>query len=257
MDVHPDAYRFWPETTIVHSGTRSAKLELVDPTSDGTRRIQLMHDWDPLTTEHIWQEEWFYFPSDMPWIDPDTGEPLWRTIHAMVTERMWTAGIPQPYQEFSWRIAVVWDKYNDRLVFDITGLADVDNDDDGVADFPRPRTIYLELPGNESVPIGRWFKVKTHTYRNVRDWATNATGGYIEIWISDELDNEVYRKIENVHTIGINPERIAALTPWKQNNAMAYVASGFAHYCGGLSGSYGVPSTIYVDDLQVETTQVQ
>lgn len=256
MSLHPEAYRFWPEATIVHSGTRSAKLELVSPYDFETNRLQIMHDWGPLTTGHIWQEEWFYFPSDMPWTHPTTGEPIWRTIHGIITERMWTTNpsIRTKYQEFSWRIAVLWNRYTNKLNFEVIGLASVDNNDDGADDFASSSPIYIEFLGSEGVPRGRWFKIKTHIYRNLNDWATNPAGGYIEIWISDPYGSgeELYRKIDNIHTIGINPERIAAHPPWNEGGNMAYIASGFAHYCGGLSGSYGVPSKLYVDDFKVE-----
>lgn len=253
MDIHPDAYRFWPETTIVRSGTRSAKLELLDPISDGRRRLQRYHDWNPFT-EHIWQEEWFYLPEDLLWTNPDTGEGLWYALHTIISERMWNPDIlPWNFQDFAIAINVIWDQYHNNPVFDfILRGRDVDNNDDGqpdIGDFEK----YFEL-GSEGVPTGRWIKIRSHIYRNLQNWDE----GYVEFWIEDsETTETIYHKEDPCRTIGIDPERIASLTPWKQGDYMAYIASGFCLYAGGLRGGMPLPCKIYVDDFQVETTPVE
>jgi hypothetical protein len=247
-DQYPGAYRFEPNTTIVHSGEQSIRLGLLHPNSDGERRIQTYHDWDPLETVQIWQEEWFYIPAGFLWKNPSTGEGFWYNLHTILSERMWNPDLVTSYQEYAVKLGAIWNQYSNKPVFCLTqGPVSVDNNDDGMDDFFSPEDQYFEL-GSAGVPTGRWFRIMSHVYRDLQNW----DGGYAEFWIEDPVANRTVYHMENpCRTIGINPQRIGSLTPWRQGEYMAYLASGFTLYAGGLSDGMPSPCEIYVDDFFV------
>jgi len=245
--VYPEAYRFEPNTEIVHSGSQSALLELLDPTSDGKRRNMVYHDVDPLTTEHIWQIEYFYLPADFPWTNPTTGEPFWYTLQTLISERMWNQDLRLHFHEHGIKLGVLWHRYRSNPVFVFTrGPSDFDNDNDGQWDTTGKADQYFEL-GPEGVPKETWIQITSHVYRNLDDWDQ----GYVEFWISDESTGEtIYHKQDPCLTIGINPESIAALPPSNDGDGnVAWLTTGFDLYTGGLDGGWALPTKLYVDDF--------
>lgn len=243
---NPGYYRFEADTTIAHSGSQSALLELIDPIDNGKRRNQIHHDWNPLTTEHIWQEVCYYIPTDIMWTHPDTGEPQFYGLGALISERLWDPDLPMDAQEYGIKISVIWHKYRGNPVFNfVQGPVGVDNNDDGVRDFDTPADQYSEL-GSEGVPTGRWIKIKTHVYRNLDNWDQ----GYVEFWFTDETTGDtVYHREDPCRTIGIDPQRIADAPPYNVGGYYGYLSSSFTLYAGGLDGGMPPPCKIYVDDF--------
>jgi len=250
---------------FVHSGNRSAKLELVNPHDDLTRRVQIYHNWNPLTAEHIWTEETFFLPEDFPMVDPATGESMWHSLATWITERMWNPGLPSTFQQYALRLGVVWDAANNKPIFSFTnGAAEVDNNDDGINDLAGAMFEKYFSFSPEGVPLGKWIKIKGHVYRNL----ANFDQGYVEFWIqeitgkdtdgNDIIGREIYRKEDPCRTIGINPARLASLPPSCHEpgteGKCAWLSSGFTNYQGGFAGSFGPPSKLWVDDVYMAAT---
>lgn len=104
---YPSAYNYKPAMSPVRSGSRSALLELVNPTSTETNRLQLLHFWDAYT-EDIWIESWFYIP-----VEFDIGLGDFITLQKTISERCWKSD--GTYYQFNGPgIAIMIDGRKDR-----------------------------------------------------------------------------------------------------------------------------------------------
>jgi hypothetical protein len=236
-----------PETTIVYSGSKSAKLSILNPVDDTRRRLEILNDLDTNIT-HSWFEAWYYIPENMYPFNPSE----WLSFHRAIYERLWDDSLPLPYQYFQISIGVYCSDKSSSLgehFFHLgIGKGTVDNDDDGVIDWDTTsgsETRY-NLHSNDDpesnpnlarilVPFGRWFKVTTYVTRN----PDNFEDGKIKVWIDDEL----LWDLSGVRTIGIDPEKISDRQGF--SNPRAYLSCGFSLY----RQVGATPSTIYVDEV--------
>jgi PKD repeat protein len=258
--------KFEPSTQHVHKGLRSAKLELTDPSTDGGRRLELLHRWNPATTRDMWLEFWFFIPADFPF-------DRWCTFFRALYERAFRPFTPADYV-FQSQLAIfpadgrtsrptygeplfVWTR-NQNFDLPDSGeietresyLSDLQQEWDGTkyvwkADIPLEKRL---IPKNF---VGKWIGFRCHIYRDVDAWRSgNKNSGFYKLWVntSQEIpppENawELLYEDNPIRTIGIDPDLLATITDTYLRDG--YFCNGFSNYCdlGGL------PKALYFDDL--------
>lgn len=250
---YPGVLLFEPATSIVYSGLHSAELSVTDTSKEATRRLEILHDWDPYT-EYIWQVGFYYFPSSLK---PSDG---WITFHRIIYERMWDQNKAIYYQYFQISLSVMTDSrsatYGQQIFVLSLGKGNVDNNNDRVEEYwpyyetdlfsngdsskTVPASWLTKKPGFQ-VPFDRWFKVTTLVFRNITDF----NNGYVKVWI----DGELIWDIQGTRTLGIAPsvlENVDPLPPQPQG----YLCSGF-----GLYTEIGSkPKTIFADSIIISNS---
>lgn len=244
----PDLLLFEPETQIVHSGLQAANLSVVDTSSDGRRRLEILHDWNP-HSEFIWQVGWYYFPSSLR---PADGFVAFDRI---IYERMWDQSKAVYFQQFQISLSLLTDgrtATKGQQIFVLSlGKGDIDNNNTGIGDnWPcLGADLYSNYDSNQNVPsswitrqpgfqvpFDRWFKVVTLVFRNMTDF----NNGFIKVWI----DSNLVWDVQGTRTVGIAPsvlDSIKSTPPEPQG----YLCSGF-----GLYTDIGTrPKTVFVDDI--------
>lgn len=247
---NPGGLIFNPETVVVHSGKQSAGISLVDTRHDSSRRLEILHNWNPYSKD-IWSEMGFYFPSSIKPMDS------WVTLDRLVYERMRDQNAKVYYQEFQISITAMTDTKSatfgqQKIVFNL-GKGNIDNDNNGETeilphmnadlysndDFNQvvPNSWLSLQPGLE-LPFNRWVKVTTLVHRDFTDY----NGGYVKVWIDDKL----VWNVEGVRTVGISPNILEKVHSYPVE-PHGYLCSGFGLYTA--TGSK--PKTIYVDDVTI------
>ena len=249
----PDLLLFEIETSIVRRGLQSARLSVVDPSAEVSRRLEVLHDWDPYS-EYIWNIAWYYFPSSLNPFDS------WIAFDRIIYERMWDHDKAVYSQYFQISLSLLTDGRSASLgqqIFVLNlGKGNIDNNNDGVGeewpyygadlysnrDSSRvvPSSWLTKKPGFQ-VPFDRWFKVGTLVFRNMTDF----NNGYIKVWIDDELIWDV----QGTRTVGIAPEVLENIDPLPPD-PQGFLSSGFGLYTGVGSS----PKTIFVDDMIISNS---
>jgi len=279
QSIRPNAYNFIPISTPRRSGTNAAVLRLLNPVDYESCRLQLLHDWSPFD-EYIWQECWYYIPSDFV-INGFV------TIHKTITERCWieqdgiTSYPKGTYFEFNGQgIALYIDGRSSRPTYGkpifvimrgqagnghlpdgYHGLSDIYASD--AKQTASPHTWINGVP--EWVPIlDDWFMIRTFAHRNVQDFLNRQTENYnngtFKCWMSFPPKHDVelvypvrtegnigFNIPNNERTIGIYPDLLDTIGWHHTTKGMAYVASGIANYTS--EGS--IPKELYVDDYML------
>jgi hypothetical protein len=252
--LYPTVMLFEKNSTIVHGGVQSAKISVLDTSKESTRRIEILHDWNPETDFNITSEEWFYFPST---VNPING---WITFHRIIYERMWDQNKAVDFQQFQISLSAITDGRsleNGKQIFVLDlGKGDIDNNNDGVeetwpymqADIYSNYDSSIIVPSSWLtkksiyVPFDRWLKVKSEVFRNLTDF----NNGYVKVWIDDDLIWDVH----GTRTVGINPHIINSLDVLPPE-PQAYLCTGLGLYTDLNSG----PKQIFVDDIIMSSTQ--
>jgi len=246
---------FENETSIVHRGLQSARLSVVDPSEEGKRRLEILHDWDP-HFEYIWEVAWYYFPSSIMPAD------AWITFHRIIYERMWDQDKAVYYQYFQISLSVITDgraaSQGEQIFVLSLGKGQVDNNNNGDdidemwpymgADLCSnydsnqavPSSWLTKKPGFQ-VPFDQWFKVVTLVFRNTTDF----NNGYIKLWMDDELIWDV----QGTRTVGIAPDILKSIDPLPPE-PQGFLSSGFGLYTDVGSS----PKTIFVDDVIISNS---
>jgi hypothetical protein len=246
--TNPGTLFFEPTNTIVYRGAKSANLTVADTSAESTRRMEILHDWDP-QTEYVMLSGWYYFPYDLNPSD------AWVTFHRAIYERMWDQEKAVYYQYFQISVSLLTDgrsATNGQQIFVLSlGKGNIDNNNDGVTEeWPYlGADLYSNTGSNKDVPstwltkktglqvpFGEWFKVTTLIYRNLNDF----NDGYVKVWINDDLVWD----IDGVRTVGIAPTVLEDIDPTPPE-PQGYVCSGFGLY----TDMYSKPKTIFVDDI--------
>lgn len=250
---YPGTLLFQPDTQIVHSGQQSAKLSVANTNIDATRRLEVLHGWNP-SSQYLWESAWYYFPSSIKPLDS------WMTFHRLVYERMWDQSKVTYAQSFQISISAMTDgRYatNGQQIFVLgLGKGTVDNSNTGTQDIWQnlgadlysnadsnqvvPGSWLTKKPGLQ-VPFDRWFKVTTLVYRNLVDF----NNGYVKVWIDDQLVWDV----EGTRTVGIDPSVLQAVKQVPPD-PQGFLCSGFGLYTEIESK----PKTIYVDNVIISNT---
>ena len=212
-DLTPAPNTFELSSTVVHSGSYSAKLSLLNPVNDRSRRIHVEHNWDPIQDKDIFVECWHYLPADFvvdDWTDLQRGlEERWGS-----NTQPWVFG---PYYN-AFQLTVLIERTSMvaagqyRLVSSINN-GWVDNYGVGTNDLP---TAY-EVQSKDSIKFGQWFKITTYIHRDLQN-------GIYRMWLNDVLQWD----LRDIRTIGILPERIASPLSGYHGS----VASGISLYSG-------------------------
>jgi len=249
----PDLLLFENETSIVHRDLQSARLSVVNPSEEGKRRLEILHDWDPYS-EYIWEVAWYYFPSSLMPAD------AWITFHRIIYERMWDQDKAVYYQHFQISLSVITDgrsatQGQQIFVLDL-GKGDIDNNNDGVteewpymdADLYSNRdsdrvvpSSWLTQKSGFQVSFDRWFKVVTLVFRNM----TGFDNGYVKVWI----DGELIWDVQGTRTVGIAPDVLKNIEPLPPD-PQGFLSSGFGLYTDVGSS----PKTIFVDDVIISNS---
>jgi len=231
----PSPNTFEPSKEVVHSGSQSAKLSLLNPITDRARRIHLEHNWDPIQDKNLWVECWYYLPVGFQvddWTDLHRGlEERWGS-----NDKQWTE-VPY-YNWFQIPCGISrWSKVSDdeyKISSPINhGWAD--NNGDGVNDLPAE----IEKYSMDTIKFGQWFKIKTHIYRDLQH-------GSYQMWLNDVLQWD----LRDIRTIGILPERIAS----PLQNYRAWLSTGIALYSGDMPNVH--PKFAYYDDFKAWSADV-
>lgn len=251
--TYPNLLLFERNTSIVHSGVQSAKLSVVNASTDGTRRLEVLHNWDP-NSEYLWDIAWYYFPSSLKPLDQ------WTTFHRIIYERMWDQNKVVYFQQFQISLSMMTDdRVNTRgqqiFVLDL-GKGDIDNNNDGIGEewSFNGADLYSNFDASQSVPsywltkktgfqvtFDRWFEVIALVYRNLTDF----NSGFIKVWIDDQLIWDV----QGTRTVGIQPSILESIdsTP---PDPQGYLCSGFGLYTEVGSK----PKSIFVDDIIISNS---
>lgn len=267
--------KFEPETTIVHSGARSAKLWLKDPYVSEYGRLEILMDYDPLADVDLWNEAWYYIPSTV-FADSPVGS--WMVFHRIIYERLYAQDRVSPSQQANINLGIFKDGRTETMgqwMFLLGIKGDVDNDNDGSNDFTGQEDLYSNDPiraSSESwnlqkvlVPFDTWLKVKTFVHRDT----TNFENGAIKVWI-DLNDGQGERLIwdlyvgapptgggtakTTVRTIGIDPNILVAY-PRANPGATGTPPYSYGFVCAGF-GQYtmaypGMSGQTYIDDISI------
>jgi hypothetical protein len=251
--TYPNLLLFERNTSIVNGGLQSAKLSVVNTGTDGTRRLEILHEWDP-HSEYLWDVAWYYFPSSLKPLDQ------WTTFHRIIYERMWDESRAVYFQQFQISLSMMTDGRSDtkgQQMFSLNlGKGDIDNNNDGIgeewsfkgadlysnfdADQSVPSSWLTKEPGFQ-VPFGRWFKVVALVYRNMTDF----NNGYIKVWI----DSHLIWDVEGTRTVGIRPSILESIDP-APPDPQGYLCSGFGLYTEVGSR----PKSIFVDDIIISNS---
>lgn len=243
-----DTKLFVPETDIVHSGSQSAKVELLDPSTEHDRRIHIEHDWDPITDD-LWLSAWIYIPEDFV-------VTSWTNIIKCVSERYylageaggtWTEGV-----DYEWfQICLNLRGYDEWMIsegeYKIMSILHngwIDNDGDGVNDLS-----HINLIAQDSIHFGEWFHIKVHVYRHKTD-------GIYQFWLNGVLQWDLQGSIpehdcyggascDYLQTEGIDRERMAN----PPEDYRTYLCSGLSLYT--KIGS--PPKHLYFDNVKLST----
>ncbi len=265
------------ETSIVHGGTRSLKIQLQDPSYKNPgyppgKRLNMIHDWEPYA-EHRWLEAWFYIPEDFP--DLGWGRGTQGTkIMAINSERYWGPG-DRPYYFFNGPGIRLWldiyrgtnhDTYG-KWVF-LSGLGrgggpslppdDPYNPPPDVI-FSDAQLFYNPSTGRKEwdpsidpndywiPPFGQWFMIRQHIYKNYAD----INNGLYQCWLSLPPDYQEELVFETTYRCaGILPDGVEGPGTWRWNTeqvtwtqssyGMAYQGAGIALYCDGDYNDDGI-----------------
>ncbi|NWF87721.1 hypothetical protein HXY32_07955 [Candidatus Bathyarchaeota archaeon] len=268
---YPNAYNYKPVTTPVHGGTRSALLELVNPTDQNTNRLQLLHFWDAYT-EDIWIESWFYLP-----VGFNIGPGDIVTLQKTISERCWKSD--GTYYQFNGPgVAIMIDGRKDRPSYNMpifvvqrgqAGGAEVPDGYQGlpdvfVSDAKQTAWPWQWVNGKaEWVPVfGQWFMIRQHVYRNVGDFLFRNSQAYnngiYEIWMAFPPNYAVEKVYpvrtagnsdhyipDKMRTVGIYPDMLRQTGWYNVGGNYAYIASGCALY----ATADGVNRRLYLDDV--------
>ncbi|MCX6820847.1 MAG: right-handed parallel beta-helix repeat-containing protein [Candidatus Aenigmarchaeota archaeon] len=252
--VYPAALTFTPSTQFVHGGTQSAKLSIVNTSLEATRRLEVLHDWDPSSSQYLQETVWYYFPSSIAPLDG------WVTFHRPVYERMWDQNKAVYYQNFQISVSAMTDgrsaTIGQQIMVLSLGKGNIDNNNDGVtetwtnmnADLYSNRDSSQTVPSSWQtqrsglqLPLDKWFKVTSIVYRNLTDF----NNGYVKVWIDDNLVWDV----QWTRTVGIAPSVLKAIDSLP-SDPQGYLCSGF-----GLYTDIGTkPKTIYADDVTISSS---
>ncbi|MCX6648708.1 MAG: hypothetical protein NTV61_04890, partial [Candidatus Bathyarchaeota archaeon] len=99
---YPGKLIFQPEFNIVYSGNQAAEITVADTSLESSRRLEILHDWDPFSTD-VWSVGWFYFPSSLKPLDS------WVTFDRLIYERMWAQNKAVYYQYFQISLSAMTD----------------------------------------------------------------------------------------------------------------------------------------------------
>jgi hypothetical protein len=248
MYEYPTKILFKPSTSMVFRGLQSGNLSVVDPSLEGSRRLEVLHDWDP-HSEYLWNVGWFYFPSTFEPID------TWIAFHRIVYERMWDPSRAIYYQYFQITLSCGTDgrsATNGQQIYTLNlGKGNIDNNNDGAEEtwLGYGADVYSNTDSHPWVPdswltrkpgfqviYDRWFKVVSLVFRNMTDF----NNGYIKVWI----DGELIWDVQGVRTVGIDPAILGSIDPLAPE-PQGYLSSGFGLYTEVGSA----PKTIFVDDV--------
>jgi hypothetical protein len=215
-------------TDVVRSGKQSAKLSLVDPNIDRATRLQVEHDWNPTADKDLWLEGWFYLPPNFPADD-------WTNLCRVVSERLYP--VQGRYEWFQMDIIIGQWKTSrvsntEYRLLSTINHGWVDNNKDGVNDLP---TEY-DVKSVDTIRFAQWFKIKMHVYRDLQQ-------GVYTMWLNDKLQWDLH----GIRTIGILPDRIAAIGEDRNGSPQAYITNGFSLYSGNVPNVR--PKYLYVDDV--------
>lgn len=259
----------------VHSGAQAARLSncMIPPDEnpldqwEANRRVEILHQLNPLLVEHVWQETWFFIPTTFKWTDdrftdPEYGGPaaMWFSFYRMIYERRYLPGA----SGFNINIGPVWrragESYAGRIVTEARPEFFVSNTSGAYVDKSIQNKVeeYLYFSDDDPIPIGRMFRIKTHVFRNLADWEK----GYLELWITDPDapggPREIYRKYDPLRTIGLDPAQLASY-PCHGPAPYSHLCAGFGIYSGWRSmgdcrnySTFG--NTIFVDDFDYKST---
>jgi len=257
-----NGYYFHPETNMVHSGTRSVKMGVINPqSSQVTRELEVLIDLDPLTNTEIWAEGWYYIPSSTK--DATSAYNQWMVFHRLIVERLFDNTKQMSVQVLNLNLGILTDdrfgKEGQRMFSMSLNKATIDNNNDGGNDVLGKVDLYSNggsyPPGGPEpitsmlVPFDQWFHVKTYVFRNIQ----NFNDGKVKVWINDVL----LWDIEHTRTVGLDPTIISKYPPFNPSDspdsygyttpayAYGHVSTGFGCYTGVSSGT---AVTVYLDD---------
>jgi len=225
---------FEPSIDNVHGGAQSAKLALLQPDIDERRRLHFEHRWS-FDDKHFWTVAWYYLPTDFVGVDAE-----WHEILRCATTYMHRKGKPWTFDPNNyewWKASLHLTPHNDRFkIFAAIGLGQVDNDGDGVNDYPGgPGFVGRRLVYSvDTIGRGEWNKLVTYVYRDKEH-------GVFQFWLNDVLQWDE----GEIDTLGISFERMQYAYEHPEIYSMARVTSGISLY----TGIGGTPKTVYFDDV--------
>jgi len=251
--------KFEPDAITVRSGTRSAKLSLTDPSSE--RRLELLHDWDPLTTTDLWLESWIYLPEGFP-VDG------FIALHRGLYERYWGTNNGNPYYWYNgFHLGLVKDgrssraTYNQPIFCVSVNHGSLPVDTPGYDYYPSDEWQQWEADGfawntldeqPKWIPVfGEWFKVKTYVKRDIANWEN----GIMKIWMAfpPDYEEELIYQFNPIRTIGIDPEMLDDIGWFHDRtvgvHSMAHLSTGISLY----TASGTAPKYCYFDDVTLSS----
>jgi len=227
--------KFVPSTETVVSSSTSAKLELTNPYSDGTRRIHVEHKWDPLADRHIWSSFWVYLPSDFK---VDAWTNLWKAIEERLGSRThpWTARWGYNWFQIGLSIndgtKVSETEYRVEVKIN-HGWVDANND--SINDLSKEYTVYSQ----DTIKLGEWCKIKLYVYRDLGQ-------GIVQMWINDVLQFD----LRGIRTIGIAPETLMNPPSDDGGQFRSWLCTGMSLYSGGSDDWRNVsPKKAFFDNI--------
>jgi PKD repeat protein len=262
--------KFSPSTLYVHSGLRSAKLELTDPSTNEGRRLELLHRWNPAITRDMWLEFWFFIPPDFPFSAND-GSTFFRAVY----ERAFTPFTPADYVFQSWLGIYPIDGRTSRPTygepifiwtrnqnFDLPDSGSIETRESYLSDLQQiwdsntSKFIWDPAipPEKRLTPknfAGKWIGFRCYIYRDVDAWRSgNKNSGFYKLWVNTSQQVpppedawQLLYEDNPIRTIGIDPDLLAQITDTYLRDG--YFCCGFSNYC-----SIGEqPKALYFDDL--------
>lgn len=219
---------FEVENVKVHSGLQSAKLALLNPFNDDSRRIHVQIEINPYDKHH-WLEGWYFIPEGFP-VDH------WTEIHRSLYDQI----IPDndwSFPQRQWlKIAILLNQGGkvadgEYYLWSHINLGQIDENGDGINDLPATECI----DSIDTIRFGEWFKITTYLYRD-------KTHGIYTMWLNDKLQ----WNITDIRTIGVDPER------FNEPNLHLYsgIQVGFGIYCGELDEGIR-PKFMFFDDILI------
>jgi len=215
---------FVPSTDIFHSGVRSAKLSLADPSTDHGRRLHIYQDWDS-EKKDLTVEAWIYFPTEFV-------VNKWTHFLQILAERYHPIGTPwkPPYTEELGIGIVICDstKVGEGKYLLETKLNHgwIDNNHDGVNDL-APREYFWS---KDPIIFGQWNHIKIYVHRGISD-------GIYKCWLNGNLQWDK----RNARTMGLTIGRYNV----DPSEVEVRISSGLSLY----TIVDGTPKTAYFDDI--------
>jgi len=239
----------------------SAKLTISNTGTDVERRIELLHDWDPQTVEHLWLESWEYIPSSIVIDD-------FLALHRSLYERLWADvngdGLEDYYsyngfhlslypdtrasrETYNQPIFVISVNHGDTLDGSLDSQDYYPSDDYQTWSIEQNKFVWNTANGQpKCIPVfDQWFGVRTYVYRDLNAVDVIGNNGILKMWLNFGDGWELVFERINIRTIGIDPSLLAMAGVFNDANGMGYLASGISVY----SSINSAPKTVYFDDV--------